>query len=158
MQTGDSSRLTGANSQVPERLQRSRPRRVGVVAWEMTTEGLGKLVAYFLSSHYRARTTHSPCSCQRSWRNARGGFVFLVPCPSGMDQRADAMGKSIDWAIRRVRLAGSIWPCQPDLTMVGSAGYAGRALRASARWVAGIALGTDMDQGAMRAVRLPLAC
>jgi hypothetical protein len=61
------------------------------------------------------------------------GLFSLVPCVSGMDQKADAMGKSIDWAIRRVRFAGAIWPCLPDFTMGCSAGYAGRAPLASLR-------------------------
>jgi hypothetical protein len=133
METGDSSHRAKAGSQVSARLHWSKRGRDGVVAWEMTTESLGKLVAYFLSSsHCRGLTTHSPCSWQCPSAMAHGampaeGLLSLVPRPSSlvprpvpiwhgpcrMDQRADAMRKSIDWAIRHVRLAGSIWPWLP---------------------------------------------
>jgi hypothetical protein len=88
-----SSHLTVACSQVPARLQSSRSRRVGFVALEMTSKawGASSLTSFPLTIEL-AQLIRPVRASVRGAMHAEGLFS-LVRCPSGMDQRADAMGR-----------------------------------------------------------------
>jgi hypothetical protein len=129
------------------------------VARAMTTESLERLIVTFpwLAGSHLSLALFAPVSMAQRLRSI--WFPSFRAYPARPDG-AGAIGKSFEWAIRRVRLAGAIWPCLPDLTLDVSARYAGMCPSCLFQGFGRMPLGTRMGvQEAMCTVGgPPLAC